>query len=383
MADAPSRVHRGEGRSGLVKQLVPMRDEQDACRVAGIERREEGLAEAGRGDDQRPAMSVGAQSLQFAQRELLRRSGLHGRPLGRNGLGEQPGRAARAIGVDPSGRQRVDVGAVPEFVEARPQLVQRLAGVEVQHRPGPLDAVTQTHAGEVRRADERAARAVRAFEQVGLGVEAATLVAPDAGLEPTLEPAQDIERVGLGHVEVVGGEQANVGATQQCRAQRAVEQGDTAAHHEGDRETGRRASLKLGLDRIEQRRRAADVQARATDPGVAQHQAGVEAAARRMLGAQRCVDLHSGQAIACGDRVDHGLQVRELAEQLGAATVEDGVERLVRLLDELQAEQAVELVLARRARLQRTAVLPRPARGCRRGSASRARQPASRSRADQ
>lgn len=83
----------------------------------------------------------------------------------------------------------MDVRAFPQFVEAGPQFVQRLSGVEIQYRPGPFDAVAQPHAREVCRADEGAPRAICALEKVGLGVEAAARVAVDAGLESAMEPA--------------------------------------------------------------------------------------------------------------------------------------------------------------------------------------------------
>jgi len=93
--------------------------------------------------------------------------------------------------------------------------VERLAGIEVQHGPGPLDAVSQAAAREVRRADERTTRAVRALEQIRLGMEAAARMTVDPRLEVAMQSEQRIKRVGLSHVEVVGGEQPDVGAAQQ------------------------------------------------------------------------------------------------------------------------------------------------------------------------
>lgn len=251
VADAARRVHRRECGGRLAQQLLAMGDEQHSRGVARIEGGEEGLAQTRRRDDERPAMPVGSESLQFAQRQHLGGSGLDAWLwLGRC-VDERTHPPSRTVGLDPRRGQRVHVRTVPELVESRPKLVERLAGIEVQHGPGPLDAVSQAAAREVRRADERTTRAVRALEQIRLGMEAAPRMAVDARLEAAVQSEQRIERVGLGHVEVVGGEQANVGTAQQGGAQSAVEQLGAAAHHEGDREARMGAALELGADRVQ------------------------------------------------------------------------------------------------------------------------------------
>lgn len=94
----------------------------------------------------------------------------------------------------------------------------------------------------------------------------------------------------------------------------------------------------------------------AADHRVAEYQAGVEASPLRALCGYGRIDLGAGEFLSCCDRVDHGPQVGELLEHLGASTVDERIEQLVSLFDELQAEEAVELVIEGGTGVERAAV---------------------------
>lgn len=143
----------------------------------GVEGAEPGLAEAGSEDDEAGGVALRSRLFEGFERLLLDgvgredRGGLF-RHLDRaSGLLRFGGRATLAVGVDPGPRELAGGRVAEEAVESRLDLLE---GGGVGLRDGtvvPLDAGEERRLAEVGAADEGDARAVRALEDVGLGVE--------------------------------------------------------------------------------------------------------------------------------------------------------------------------------------------------------------------
>lgn len=120
-ADAAERVER------LVQNLFPVRREQHAAelRPARVERREPGLAEPCRQDDQARLVAGGPSVLQRSQGRLLHNVRLHGRlrslPVDIRGFddGALDG-AALAIALDPRSVEQPGVRVGEQFLEREP-----------------------------------------------------------------------------------------------------------------------------------------------------------------------------------------------------------------------------------------------------------------------
>ena len=126
MPEPRIRADAAEGVERLVQNLFPVRDEQHAAelRPARVERREPGLAEPGRQDDQARLVAGGSRVVQRSQGRLLDLVRLHGRlrslPLDIRGFddGALEG-AALAIAFGPRGVERPGVRMSARSAEAR------------------------------------------------------------------------------------------------------------------------------------------------------------------------------------------------------------------------------------------------------------------------
>lgn len=207
-------VDRTKRSRRLAQQFLAVRDEQDPLRVAGVERREKSLTEAGCRHDQRLAQPVGAEPFKFLQCQRLYRARLDRREvhLSRHWFRESLNPTPCPVRVDPVRRERIGIRALEQLVEAGPNLVHRLPEVDVEHGPRPLHAFAQSHPGQVGRSNVGAARAVRPLEQVGLGVETPPLVTVDPRIEKAGPLSNPVEGIGLGDAEIIGRQEPDVGA---------------------------------------------------------------------------------------------------------------------------------------------------------------------------
>ena len=353
------RIHACIGFRRLLQQFAPVRDEQHLARVGRIECSEKGLAKPGGRDDQRPPFAIGPQTL-----KLLQGEGLYGPRFDSTLVGttrrlcrfDGYDLATSFVGVYPAERERHGVCAAEQVVERGRDLVHRVAGIHVQHRPGPLDPVDQAAAADIRRADERASRTIRTFEHPCFRMERARSLAVDPRFKPDRPSAQRTQRVRLCHAQIVRGQQAQRGTPQLRRAHRALEQADATVHHERHRNPRAHAGAKLVLDRIEQRVAAALMQPLQLLRRIAQHQTRIESAALSVLAPGTVSDVCSRQASIGRDGVDNRLHIGEFFEHGIAISMPECVDRLVRLLQQLQPEQAGEFARVCGARIEEPAL---------------------------
>ena len=144
-----------------------------------------------------------------------------------------------------------------EALEGRADLLEG-GGVGLRDGPVvPLDAGAEGGVAQVRAADEGDAGAVRALEDVGLGVEGERGGLPwvlgaggvrgleDADLPVAFEVEEADEGVGLGDAEVVAGEEAEAALSGQELAEVEFEPVEAARHDEADGDVGRRGVSQL------------------------------------------------------------------------------------------------------------------------------------------
>ena len=118
--------------------------------------------------------------------------------------------------------------------------------------PGPLDAVDQARARQIRGAYEGTTGSVGVIEEVRFRVKtaAAHLVALRQGSWPHGHQASQGGR--LGHVHVIAGQEPDARAAQRCRAQVTFQDVETAFHHEGDGEARCGAMPQLVAQGVDQ-----------------------------------------------------------------------------------------------------------------------------------
>ena len=187
-------------------------------------------------------------------------------------------------------------------------------------------------------------------------MERARRLAVDPRFEPDRPSAQRTQRVGLCHAQIVRGQQTQRGTPQLRRAHRALEQTDATVHHERHRNPRTHAGAQLVLDRIEQRVAAALMQPLQLLRRIAEHQTRIESAALRVLALGSVSDVCSRQAPIGRDGVDNRLHIGEFFEHGIAISTPECVDRLVRLLQQLQPEQAGEFARVCGARVQQSAL---------------------------
>ncbi len=178
-AEACAGADPAEGVSGLVQDLLAVRDEKDPAEALAVrvEGAQPGLAEAGGEDDEAGGVALLPCLLECSERLML--DGVRGGDV--RGLFRLLGGlrcslqfaflATLAVRVDPLLRELARGGMAEQAVECRADLLE--CGC-VGFRDGPvvpLDAGEKSRLAEVGAADERNACTVRAFEDVGLWVE--------------------------------------------------------------------------------------------------------------------------------------------------------------------------------------------------------------------
>ena len=274
--EAPVGTHAPEGLSALAQDLLSVGDEQNPAEVGAIavERGQQGLAQPGGHHHQSSAITLDASLLEGAKRLRLHRprvDRLRGRLHDdRCFRGRGPRRlvrwSAQAVGSEPPSVDLRAAVVVPQALEA---LDQR---AEATHSQVPLHSPVDARSAQVGAAHETASRGgERGSEQVGLGMERHRGIVE----RPDLEPARDVghprpigeieqggESIGIGDVEVVGGENADMRPSLQGGLEVAGDERQTALHDERHRHVD---PVDLGVDEPSQQLEAEPAVAEAVE----------------------------------------------------------------------------------------------------------------------
>ena len=231
--------------------------------VVRVEGAQPGLAQAGGEHHQAGGVPGVARGLQRCERLALQGRGLR-RRLERLGLGigrrnpNQP-RATRPVAGQPLRRHRLGPRVAEERLERGVHLCEAEAVGRGDEPVVPLDAVFERGFGEVRRAHVGGAPLASVAKDVALRMEAG---GPRGDEHAQLERARGVqlreieqaqERVGVGDVEVVTGDHAEVAAAGEQVLQRGLDAVDAAAHDEGDGDVGGHRAANVLLEQRQER----------------------------------------------------------------------------------------------------------------------------------
>jgi hypothetical protein len=218
-ADAGLGADAREGVRGLAQDLLAVGDEQHAsgAHVFGVEGREPGLAETGGEHDEAAPVAFESggvecgEGLGLDRRRFRRRFGF----LASGGDRARRRGAALFVGVDPVVGERDGARVAEDLLEPGARFEEAVVA-GVLDAVVPLQPVGERLAADVAGADEGGAAQLvvraEAGEQVGLQVEAGAGGTEHARLGALfLQQHQQAQRLGVGHVEVVAGDDTDAG----------------------------------------------------------------------------------------------------------------------------------------------------------------------------
>ncbi len=257
-------AHLAKGRHRLGQNFVAMGNEEDAARLGTdrVEGGQPGLSQSGGQHDKPGAVAVRSALRERRQCLLLDRVRLWRRAfLGDDAggeLGHRPRPAAFRIGIDPGGRQRLDLRACQQVLKGRSDAVRCILGMQV-----PFHAIGQRRLGQVRATDNRRPACIGGAEQPGLGMKAEAARLEHEELRAfQVQQARQGGRVG--RVEIIAHHDPEPSAARQQLAEPGLEQGHAAVHGEGNRQVDRLRRVQPFGEQRQKRIAAAGCQTCAT-----------------------------------------------------------------------------------------------------------------------
>ncbi|MNS16951.1 hypothetical protein D3C72_486150 [compost metagenome] len=274
-------------------------------------------------------------------------------------LQEAPwGLASLPIVLDEHGVDRHAMARMIEPVVFLEKLGERPGLIERLHLVVPFDAVLEGGRRQVGRSDEGDAAARSVLENVSLRVIALGWLAIGPHLEVTGQLAQPVQCIGVRHVQVIRGEQANRCAFVQRCFEVRIQQVDAALHDERHRQVRAFAQRQMLLQGVEHRAGVIGVETLPRPWRVGQQVVQLEPAPGLGAGRPCLVDVVPRQPMqahhACHDLGDIG----QLGDEVGTVLVVERLEDLEGLLDDLQADERQHLLIVDPANIRLAPIRP-------------------------